>query len=313
MARFAGWIIAPALWLALTSSNGVPQEYSDAPVASVDFAPAPPPPPPPPPPVFVQDILGSGVVIVVSKPSQKMFVFVDGALWDSTPVSTGKPGKGTPEGTFAILQKKVFHRSNLYSNAPMPFMQRLTWTGIAMHAGHLPGYPASHGCIRMPRAFAKSLYDLTRLSSTAVIVTDEPVSSGAEGYNIALASDATVPMQERFRAERAVRMSRLDGIRTPAVPSGPTPAVTRPVAQNAPKANGASQTIQLAAATSLREAQAHWSLLVRARPELAHMRQTVVPAIVNSRQFFRLRASAPGAHAVCGNLKRAGVDCFAVI
>ena len=65
-------------------------------------------------------------------------------------VSTGKPGHATPTGVFTILQKEVDHKCNLYDDAPMPFMQRLTWSGVAMHAGHLPGFPASHGCIRLP-------------------------------------------------------------------------------------------------------------------------------------------------------------------
>ena len=71
-----------------------------------------------------------------------------------------------------ILEKKVFHRSNLYSDAPMPYMQRLTWDGIALHAGHLPGYPASHGCIRLPAAVARQLFDLTEMGGTVQVIDD---------------------------------------------------------------------------------------------------------------------------------------------
>lgn len=308
MAGFAKLLIAPALWLSLTSMHGPWPEPADAMPVKAEVMPLPPAPPPPPPPVFVQDVLADGVVIVVSKASQRMYVYADGALWATSPVSTGKRGKATPAGTFAILQKKVFHRSNLYSNAPMPYMQRLTWSGIAMHAGHLPGYPASHGCIRLPRAFAKSLYDLTRHSSTAVIVTDEALPTDASAFALAAASDAAVPMHERFRADRAVMLVRGDGARTP--------AQVRPVTASpalAAKSVGRGQTIQLVAAASQREAEAHWSELVRTRPELAQMRPTIAAAVVNSRQYFRLRASAPGAHAVCGDLKKAGIECFAVI
>ena len=114
-------------------------------------------------------------------PSQRAFVFRGGKLWDSTRVSTGKPGKRTPVGTYSILEKAVYHRSNKYSNAPMPYMQRITWGGVALHAGVVPGYPASHGCIRLPSAFAKKLYAITNFSST-VVVTDKPLASSKEAH-----------------------------------------------------------------------------------------------------------------------------------
>ncbi|MGC6399368.1 L,D-transpeptidase family protein [Sphingomonas sp. FW199] len=115
------------------------------------------------------------VAIVISIPMQKALVYRGDRLIGISTVSTGKRGKETPIGEFTILQKKVFHRSNLYSNAPMPYMQRLTWTGIALHAGQLPGYPASHGCIRFPLAFARRLYQETEMGGT-VAVTDRPIA-----------------------------------------------------------------------------------------------------------------------------------------
>ena len=93
-------------------------------------------------------------------------------------VSTGKGGKDTPLGTFTILQKEEVHHSNLYNSAPMPFMQRLTWDGVAIHAGHNPGFPASHGCVRVPRAFAEKLFSVTALG-TPVLVTE---ASSTEGF-----------------------------------------------------------------------------------------------------------------------------------
>jgi hypothetical protein len=116
----------------------------------------------------------SPVRVIVSIPQQKAWVFKNGALIASSPVSTGKRGHATPAGTFRILEKKVTHHSNRYSNAPMPYMQRLTTYGIALHAGHLPGYPASHGCIRLPRSFARKLYGLTDYG-TRVTVTSAPL------------------------------------------------------------------------------------------------------------------------------------------
>ncbi|MEQ1550402.1 L,D-transpeptidase family protein [Sphingorhabdus sp.] len=101
---------------------------------------------------------------------QRMYVFDGDSLVGFTTVSTGKKGKETPTGYFKILQKKIYHESNIYANAPMPFMQRLTWDGIALHAGHNPGYPASHGCIRLPKTFAKSLFDVTAMDGEVVIL-----------------------------------------------------------------------------------------------------------------------------------------------
>jgi lipoprotein-anchoring transpeptidase ErfK/SrfK len=118
-----------------------------------------------------------GLQVVVSIPQQKAYVFEDGELLATSPVSTGKQGHSTPTGTFTILEKKVHHRSNKYANAPMPYMQRLTWSGIAMHAGSLPGYPASHGCIRFPRSFAKKLYNLTDYGTKVTIVNQRPKSA----------------------------------------------------------------------------------------------------------------------------------------
>ena len=137
---------------------------------------APPEAPGLDPAVLPEAPSAAGVRILVSIPAQKAFVFDDGELVATTPVSTGKRGHETPTGTFRILQKKVHHRSNLYSNAPMPFMQRLTNGGIALHAGELPGYPASHGCIRMPWSFAKKLFGMTNFQTLVTITAEHPAT-----------------------------------------------------------------------------------------------------------------------------------------
>ncbi|GAA4762930.1 hypothetical protein GCM10023219_03960 [Stakelama sediminis] len=135
--------------------------------------------------IWARDAAEKGPVqIVISLPNQKMYVYRDGKLIGISSVSTGKPSKRTPTGEFTILQKNVYHRSNIYSNAPMPYMQRLTWSGIAIHAGHLPGYAASHGCIRLPKAFAKQLYSMTKLGAT-VLVTDQKMPDGSEPQDTA--------------------------------------------------------------------------------------------------------------------------------
>lgn len=124
------------------------------------------------------------VLMIVSLPVQRAYVYRNGVLIGVTTVSTGMKGRATPTGVFTVLQKKVKHFSNLYDSAPMPYMQRLTWGGIAMHAGHLPGYPASHGCVRMPMGFAKQLYGVTRLGMTVVITDVESVPRVAPTPNL---------------------------------------------------------------------------------------------------------------------------------
>jgi len=112
------------------------------------------------------------IVLIVSLPEQLAYVYRNGVIIGASTVSTGKKGHETPTGVFTILQKHEDHYSNLYNNAPMPYMQRLTWGGVALHAGKLPGYPASHGCVRMPYEFAQRLYGETKTGLT-VIVSDE--------------------------------------------------------------------------------------------------------------------------------------------
>jgi len=108
------------------------------------------------------------VVVLVSLPDQVLYVYRNGVRIANSTVSSGKPGKTTPTGVFTVLQKKVSHASSIYKGAQMPHMQRLTWSGIALHAGHLPGYPASAGCVRMPIDFAAKLYSVTGIGTTVI-------------------------------------------------------------------------------------------------------------------------------------------------
>jgi lipoprotein-anchoring transpeptidase ErfK/SrfK len=116
------------------------------------------------------------VVIVVSLSQQMAYVYRGEGLIGASTISSGKAGHETPTGTYEILQKRREHYSNRYNNAPMPFMQRLTWSGVALHGGQIPGYPASHGCVRLPNAFARQLFGVTELGATVHIV-DRPLSS----------------------------------------------------------------------------------------------------------------------------------------
>lgn len=107
--------------------------------------------------------------VVVSLSDQLAFLYRGDDLVAVSTVSTGTDKHPTPTGIFEVLAKKTMHRSIKYDNAPMPFMQRIDKYGVALHAGHLPGYRASHGCIRLPAEFAKKLYSVTDLGSTVVI------------------------------------------------------------------------------------------------------------------------------------------------
>ena len=118
------------------------------------------------------------VVVVVSLPHQLVHVYRNGVGIGVSTCSTGARGHETPTGVFTILQKRKEHYSSTYNNAPMPNMQRLTWRGIALHAGHLPGYPASHGCIRLPMKFSELLFSVTQ-HGTPIIIADHDTPHGS--------------------------------------------------------------------------------------------------------------------------------------
>ena len=131
------------------------------------------------------------VLVFVSIPRQEAVVYRNGVRIGRAAVSTGKPGHGTPTGVFQILQKDIDHHSKTYDNAPMPYMERLTWDGVALHTGFNPGHPASHGCVRLPDGFAKELFKITHVGGTVVIsnssklptmaLSDAPGGGGAGG------------------------------------------------------------------------------------------------------------------------------------
>jgi lipoprotein-anchoring transpeptidase ErfK/SrfK len=113
--------------------------------------------------------------IVVSIADQHVTLYSNGVRVAQGPVSTGVPGRPTPTGVFSIIQKDRFHHSNLYSNAPMPYMERITWSGVALHEGPLPGYPASHGCIRMTHDFAERLWHVARLGVRVIVARNDVI------------------------------------------------------------------------------------------------------------------------------------------
>lgn len=183
------------------------------------------------------------VRIVVSRSQQRAYVYRGDELVAVSTVSTGKPGHRTPVGEFTILQKAVHHRSNTYSNAPMPFMQRLTWDGVALHAGSLPGYAASHGCIRLPLAFARKLFAATELGAIVEVIDGEPSALP----RVEMASTAEP-------AQRAVPPAELASatIPAPAEPVAPL-FVATPPARARPRPR-----LQLASAQRIRPPRASW-------------------------------------------------------
>jgi L,D-transpeptidase catalytic domain len=116
------------------------------------------------------------LIIVVSIGSQHVTVYDNGTPIATAPVSTGMPGHPTPVGVFSVIQKDRYHHSNIYSNAPMPYMQRITWSGVAMHEGVVPGHPASHGCIRLPHDFAMRLWGMTKMGVRVIVTPRDDVT-----------------------------------------------------------------------------------------------------------------------------------------
>ena len=119
-----------------------------------------------------EDAPAGPVLVLVSLTLQRAFVYRDGILIGETPVSTGRPGHPTPTGVFTILQKAAVHHSSTYDDAAMPYDERLTWDGVSLHAGGLPGYPSSHGCVHLPLGFARLLFGVTEVGTT-VVIADE--------------------------------------------------------------------------------------------------------------------------------------------
>lgn len=133
------------------------------------------------------------LVAVISLASQRMVVYGSQGVVTDTKVSTGQAGHRTPTGVFSVLQRNRYHHSNIYSGAPMPFMQRLTWSGIALHQGVVPGYPASHGCVRMPADFAPRMWGLGRIGMRVLIAPGDVTPAAIEHARLPVPAMTAVP------------------------------------------------------------------------------------------------------------------------
>src|ERR1044072_1212557 len=157
--------------------------------------------------------------IIISIKKQQLTLYAGGVPVAHSPVSTGVPGHPTPQGVFSILEKRIYHESNLYSSAPMPYMQRITWSGVAMHQGVVPGHPASHGCIRLPAAFAKRMWGLTKVGARVIIAQDAvaltEISSRrpftARPQTVAEAPREDLPAKVRFATTAVITDTPLKG------------------------------------------------------------------------------------------------------
>lgn len=128
--------------------------------------------------VWQPELAPSGAMtMVIDLAHQRAYVYRGGVRIGATTISSGKPGYETPTGVFTVLQKDKDHYSKKYHHAPMPYDLRLTWEGISVHGGHLPGYPASHGCVRLPIAFSRALFNEARLGMAVTITDRESVTS----------------------------------------------------------------------------------------------------------------------------------------
>ena len=142
------------------------------------------------------------LTIVVSLGKQTVSIYDNNQKIASSPISSGMPGHETPTGIFSILEKNRYHYSNLYGGAPMPFMNRITNSGVAMHEGVVPGYPASHGCIRLPAAFARNLFGVAEIGARVIVTQEDPTPSEFDGTHIIEPLPPASPKQRRPASRR---------------------------------------------------------------------------------------------------------------
>lgn len=188
------------------------------------------------------------VYAVVSLADQHISVYGSEGLLTTSRVSTGQAGHRTPTGIFTILEKQRWHHSNIYSGAPMPFMQRITWSGVAMHEGVVPGYPASHGCIRLPAAFAAKIWEMTKVG-LRVMVSPHDVAP-VEFADARLPVPRLVPASDYPAPVAASETVRPAGVQLAAV--GAAPAGEPPAQPSAPAAPRMLNPLEVAVAMKAR-------------------------------------------------------------
>ena len=231
---------------------------------------------------------GEPMTLIVSLRQQRVDVYRGTTLVTSSKVSTGMRGYSTKAGVFTILEKKRMHHSNLYSGAPMPWMQRVTWSGTALHAGVVPGYPASHGCIRLPFSFAPQLYKITGVGEHVVVAQNRPAPAIIDHPNLF----QPVPPPEAPAMVTKQNPQRQSNLEAPAKPGLPV------ILAKADIANVATDATPIAPSGVAESSAAN---AMAAKPE------PTVPANVNGSSDdtrthaidpFAAPATAAGAHAL---------------
>jgi lipoprotein-anchoring transpeptidase ErfK/SrfK len=177
--------------------------------------------------VWAPQIAPAGPLLVyVDLSRQRATVYRNGVRIAVSTISSGRAGYDTPTGVFTILQKDADHRSNKYNDAPMPFQQRLTWDGVALHAGGLPGYPESHGCVHLPYSFAKALFGITKLGATVI------VQGSAADHIRTTESSLLAPLTEKGATTEQQELGRDEYRWTPQrAPTGPLTVIVSKVDQ----------------------------------------------------------------------------------
>jgi L,D-transpeptidase catalytic domain len=217
--------------------------------------------------------VGAPLLAVVSLNDQRVTIYnADGRMLQA-PVSTGATGLETPAGIFSVVQKHEVHRSNVYEDGNMPFMQRITWTGIALHAGVLPGQPASHGCVRMPHEFAQRLFGLTDIGLRVIIVRDDIVPVPIEHPNLFKPSRQELAMVIP-PPSRTTGSDRAPAIRVPA---------SAPEAPLVPGSDRHVQILKSVAAAKAAEADAASRKATEAKQTAARKAAEAAPATKNLR------------------------------
>ncbi len=190
------------------------------------------------------------VIFVVSIADQRLTVYDNGVPVERAPVSTGVEGHLTPRGVFTIIQKDRYHESNIYSNAPMPYMQRITWSGVALHEGHVTGRPASHGCIRLPHDVAVHLWTYAKIGMR-VIVADRDVAPYAFSDPHLFAAAKHPPLAASAAAAPARFAQVADRVASDAAPAAAAATVaetTKPA--DAPTASETAKAAPVASAVA---------------------------------------------------------------
>ena len=212
--------------------------------------------------------------IVVSIGSQRVTLYSNGTRVAQGPVSTGTPGHPTPMGVFSIIQKDRYHHSNLYGNAPMYYMQRITWSGVAMHEGALPGRAASHGCIRLSHGFAAALWPTTKLGVRVIVARTDPTPTEFEHPKLfvprakpadpADAVSEARPTLIRVAESTTTDARALDMTRAAAAdPEKPAPTNADPPKPLAPTGRQSDQTLKRAGHVSVLVSRKEGKIFVR--------------------------------------------------